>query len=103
MKIPESFTLFAQNIQVIEDCDLIYRTDNRGEQRPRENIILIQPPTPSVPMPHEKIEQTFCHELTHYLFEYSGKPELSLDEKYVEIFSHLLHQALTTAKYKEEN
>ncbi len=41
---------------------------------------------------------SFCHELTHCLFEMAGRPDLSGDEAFVDTVGGLLAQALTTAE-----
>ncbi len=41
---------------------------------------------------------TFLHELTHAILYHLGEKELNDNERFVESFSGLLHQALTTAK-----
>jgi len=42
-------------------------------------------------------EHAFCHELTHSILASMGHP-LNQDEAFVDNFSGLLHQALSTAK-----
>ena len=43
-------------------------------------------------------EQTFCHELVHWILNVMSEDEKH-DEQFVETFSMLLHQALTTMEY----
>lgn len=40
------------------------------------------------------VEVTYLHELTHFILYLMGENELTNNEKFIETFSHLLHQAL---------
>ncbi len=51
-------------------------------------------------LPDIKLEGTFCHELVHIMLYFAGEHELRNNEKFVDVFSGLLHQALTTAVYE---
>lgn len=43
-------------------------------------------------------QQVFCHELVHAILHNMGEVELNANEKFVDIFGSLLHQAWTTCK-----
>lgn len=46
--------------------------------------------------PVTQLQATFCHELTHALFTYAGRQDLSDDESLVDKIGELLAQALTS-------
>jgi hypothetical protein len=46
----------------------------------------------------ELFEQTYFHELIHWILYIMGKPELRDDEGFVDLFAHLLYQAVSTAE-----
>lgn len=48
----------------------------------------------------ELLQHTFLHELTHAVLTAMGRRKLNEDEEFVDAFSALLHQALTSAEYK---
>ena len=96
MQIPKSFTLHGQRIDVIYDNAVSFRNDNRGEAQFRINKIALSPSTDDCPIPATQVEQTFCHELMHYLSHHAG---LEMDEKEIDLLGNLLHQALATAEY----
>lgn len=99
MKIPKSFSLFGQVITVHHNDGLAHANDTTGEARFRSNAIYLQSNTNGYPVPHSKIEQTFFHELTHFMLHAMSSDRLNKDEVFVDTFASLLHQALTTAKY----
>lgn len=99
MKIPKAFWLHGQRIEVVYDKTLAPMQGNRGECRYGYNLIHLQPAVEGEPQPRSKIEQAFCHELTHLIFDYAERDKLSKDEALVNLFSSLLHQALTSAEY----
>lgn len=102
MKIPSSFKLLGKTITVQYDNDLRYRENCSGEARYRTNTIHLQPSSGSWPVTQESTEHTFLHELTHHILQAQGKTDLRNDEEFVDLFSGLLHQALTTMEYKQE-
>lgn len=102
MDIPKSFQLHGQTIDVVYDKQLTNGTDARGMSRFRENRIQLQPSTDSVPTPATMQEQTFCHELIHYLL-FHAESKLNEDEKFVNLMGNLLHQALSTMEYPSKS
>jgi hypothetical protein len=97
MKIPKRFKLAGQTIQVIIDKELQHREDLWGLTVYRENKILLDE---AIARPQTGQEQTFLHELVHWIL-YAMESDLRTDEKFVNLFSNFLHQALTTMEYKE--
>lgn len=99
MNIPKSFELFGQTITTEFVDDLVEKHDAYGLSVFKKNIIQLQAANVGVIRLVTQIEQTFCHELTHNIYSAMGETELCNNEKHIELFSQLLHQALTTQKY----
>ena len=95
MTLPEHFQLYGQTINVKPAVDLIQEDDSRGQADYRTNTITLQVSTPTWTMERAQVEQAFCHELTHFILEKMDH-KLFRDEVFVNQFSYLLHQALTT-------
>lgn len=104
MKIPKRFKLFGQTIDVVFDPTLTHEKDWNGAASYRNGCIKLQPDSPQTPRKPQMIEQTFCHELAHYLFYAAGAKKggewLHQDEDLVEMVGCLLHQALTTMEFE---
>jgi hypothetical protein len=103
MQIPKSFKLLGNTIEVEFDPSMVNAADAVGEAHYRFNKIKLQGVEGYVGRPQSKIEQSFCHELTHFLLffsECSDTKELYKNELVVDRIAGLLHQALTTAEYE---
>lgn len=100
MKIPKRFMLYGQSVEVGYDPALLHKDDARGLAIYRDNKIVLQSSSESNPIPQGQIEQAFCHELMHFLFNAAGYSEDRADEAKVDRLGHLLHQALETAIYE---
>ena len=100
MRIPKRFKLYGQTVDVELDPLLSSRDDVRGWAVYRESKIRLQTQGENNGFPASHIEQTFCHELVHYLFHCAGYPKDRMDETKVERVANLLHQALTTMEYE---
>lgn len=98
MRIPKRFNLHGQTITVRYADDLIHKEDRVGGAYYRDSIIKLQADSQSTPRSREQIEQNFCHELTHFILDQMGEPRLRSNEKFVDLFANLLHQALNTAE-----
>jgi predicted SprT family Zn-dependent metalloprotease len=98
MKIPKEFKLFGQTIKIKYVDRLVDGEDSTGQARYREGIILIQKNNKGIHRNKEQVEQTFLHELVHYILQKMGKHDLQNNEEFVDVFAGLLHQALTTMK-----
>lgn len=91
--IPKSFQLGGMTIDVqfqeklAEQVGMIGIADYLSQQ------IRIDPTMAVKPM----IEQTYLHELTHWILFTMNEPELCQNEKFVDIFAQFLYQALKTA------
>lgn len=108
MRIPVHFKLFGQTITVRWDKELVNEDDSRGQVSYRRNEIRLQPSTEGNPIPVEQIEQSFLHEVLHFVFyllgDYKiGDVKLRNDERLVDLLALALHQVLTSAKYDAED
>jgi hypothetical protein len=84
---------------VVELSDKLIHNDNLvGCAVYRDNKIILQQGTPAVPVIKSQFEQTFLHELVHFILDAMGKSELRANEEFVDLFAGLLHQALTTGE-----
>jgi hypothetical protein len=101
LPIPEQFEIQGFTIKVQHDKTLIRDDDAFGNFRPRDNMISLQVPDNANWPPKERIEQTFCHELTHVILYYMNN-KLWKDEDFVDNFASLLHQTLITMVYPKE-
>lgn len=99
MQIPKVFELFGQTITVEFVDDLVEEHEAYGLAILKKNTIQLQTSNAGIKRPDTQIEQTFLHELTHYIYSAMGEAKLHDNEKHIELFSQLLHQALTTQKY----
>lgn len=102
-RIPKRFKLLGQTINVVYDDELVHEDDFKGVAVYRRNEIRIQPSNKYQRIPKEQVEQTFLHELIHFILYYTNIREVSeapyADEAFVDATANLLHQALTTMEY----
>lgn len=96
MKIPKRFQLHGQFVEVVFDTSIDFRNDNRGEAQFRINKISLAPSSDTHPRPVTQVEQTFCHELMHYISHHAG---IEMSEREIDLMGNLLHQALITMEY----
>lgn len=99
MRIPKSFHLVGQTITVELVSRLTDEQDAFGEAHYRKNRIVLQRNNDEITRPQTQIESTFCHELVHWIFFVMNEDDLRTNEKLVDQFARLLHQALTTMEY----
>lgn len=100
MRIPTKFKLLGYTITVEFDPMLDGRNGTLGEARYTTNSIALQPNTDTFNRPAETQEHVFFHELTHHILHKMNEYELRGNEKFVDVFAGLLHQALTTMEYE---
>lgn len=107
MKIPCSFQLMGQTINVIMDDTLLAEHDGYGVACFRKNEIRIMPSSPAYPRSEEQLTQTFYHELMHYILFFAAAKykqttdSLHEDEVLVDLCANLLHQAYKTMEYED--
>ena len=100
MKIPKRFKLHGHTITVEYSIDMRDEDDAVGKASYRGQKIILQPICVGYSRPKTSIEQTFLHELTHHILHEMAEYDMMNNEKFVDLFSALLHQALTTMEYK---
>ena len=98
MKIPKKLKLFGQTINVEFVDNLINDRDAVGLAIYRENKILLQKNVDGTKITKEMMEQTFIHEVTHFIIYLMGENELQNNEKFIDILSSLFHQFLITSE-----
>ena|ERR1035437_7264784 len=94
IEIPNKFKLLGETITVKWSDDIL-KLRVYGTAQYEINEIIIQ----SKDMPEDKKEHTFYHELIHHILTIMGENKLNNNEKFVDMFSGLLHQAIKTAEY----
>jgi len=105
MRIPKRFKLMGQTIEVTWDTvHFAEKTDVCGFASYRTNEIQMNPNMPY--KSDSQREQTFLHELMHFVVYHSQTAKakdcdyLHQDEPFIDLTAHLLHQALTTMEYE---
>ena len=99
MKIPKRFKLLGHTIEISEEPERFFERGAYGACSYEGKWIKIVPKSDSHPVTQSSIEHTFLHELTHVLLYHTEQSQLSDNEKFVDTFAGLLHQALTTMEY----
>ncbi len=106
MRIPKRFKIYGQTIEVVWSGEPFVENEGVGFASYRLNQIQIRPSQESCPRSNSQLEVTFLHELVHFILFYAQsardkeKEWMHQDENFVESFSNLLHQALTTFEYE---
>ena len=94
LKIPKRFKLLGETITV-RYCNDMLLNGSYGMASYKNNEIVLQ----DTNTPVEKREHTFYHELTHHILSTMGEDKICSNEKFVDVFSGLLHQAIQTSEY----
>lgn len=89
--------LAGQKITIEIDNTLSYDNELASAYNP-ENIIKICEEFKGDILPDDTIEQSLWHEITHHILYKMNEFELTNNEKFVQTFSLLLHQAIKTLK-----
>ena len=95
--IPTQLNLYAQTIVVEPSTTLVQDQEAVGLANFENNTIQLQIDSPKYPRSRRQIEEAYLHELTHFILQYM-EHELRFNEPFVDQFSKLLHQAMTTSK-----
>lgn len=99
INIPSKFNLFGQTITVEYDQSLL-QNGIVGQAQYKNNKILLQPSSEIQYRTRQQIEESFLHEVVHFLLYTADRgncdPPLHSREYLVEIISGLIHQALST-------
>ncbi len=104
MKIPKSFKQFGQEVTIKYKKNLADKHGSWGKCYYDINEIELQDKKYNgTKLPKAKREEIFCHELVHMALYFAGENELRNNERFVDVFSGLIHQALTTAVYEDDD
>ena len=98
MRIPKSFKLMGHTFMVMVDEKILVDESLQGQADYRAKTITVLPPDNHYGYNRSSIEQTFCHELFHHLFETLSLTEMQNDEKLIDNLGSLLHQFLSTQR-----
>lgn len=96
LNIPKKFMLLGRQFEVVpidQSMAGILPLDYHGLCVPDLNEIHV-----STDIPRSKLEATYLHELVHAVLSCMGDTELYANEQFIDIFSGLLHQALTSGE-----
>jgi len=97
-KIPKQFELMGQTVYVEWVDDLQHDKDAFGTANFRDNKICLQRPTKTQPLPKDKMEHIFFHELAHWIMHTMGQQDLMVDEVFIDNLGGLLYQSIKTSK-----
>jgi len=98
MRIPTSFNLIDETITVKTDPTVALE-DSCGLSEYRTNTIRLSPDNLVNPMTPHRTEQVFLHELVHFILYAMKEDDLRKNEKFVDTFACLLHQAILTSNF----
>jgi predicted SprT family Zn-dependent metalloprotease len=110
LKIPKSFNLLGRTIQVVDDPKLMQERSWVGSANYELDVISLQPNSESYQVSEAKLQQTFCHELAHFLLYYAGAAinhemksgeYIHKNEEFVDLLGSLIQQALSSMEYEE--
>jgi hypothetical protein len=107
MRVPKRFKLFGQTISVeyIEDGDLRLEHNDLGTAELTENWIALRSTWNGRPLPQDRLEHIFLHELVHFVLDAAEEdefdPPLTDREALVDRIANLPHQAITTSEFDE--
>lgn len=90
VRIPKSIDIAGLTIKVIERNDMIKNEGRIGTASYSTQEIFIDTSISAT----EHVEQSFVHEVVHYILFVMGKKELQNDEEFVDMFSHFIYQSL---------
>lgn len=94
--IPSSFMLGGLTINIVRDDSMVCTKGIIGEARYTSQQICLDASV----APLQSLEQSYLHELTHWIFYMMNEDELRNNERLVDLFAHFLYQAMVTAKFE---
>lgn len=94
VKIPKEITLINQKIKIELDKDFVNRDNTLGFADYKNQKIILDDSKQWAAFKDE----TYYHELTHWVLYVMGN-DLHNDEKFVSLFSSLLHQSVLSSKF----
>jgi len=107
MSIPKSFNLFGHTIRVVFSASKFDEEDGAfGFASYRRNEIQIRPSSEITPLTEDCLEQTFYHELAHFIIYYAehaydrNKEPMYKNEGFIDLVGNLMHQAVKSFEYE---
>ena len=95
MQIPDEFKLAGFTITVVDKENLVEERGIIGEAVYSKQLIYLD--KNAVPV-NETVEQAYLHELVHWILYVMNEDQLKDNEKFVDIFAHLLYQAISSGE-----
>lgn len=92
MKIPEIIELMGMTIQTEYSDNLVAGSSNLGEAQYCLNKIILASANNGIP--RSIIEQTYIHELLHFILYYLAEDDLNRNEALVSRLSNMLYQVV---------
>jgi len=99
MKIPSKFKLFGTTINVVWDNKRLNDQSVYGLYEYSTSEITLSTSQGVKELSKDRIIDTFYHERTHAILDMMNERGLSEDEKFVDVFSKLLRQAIESEEY----
>lgn len=92
--IPKKFNIGSveYSVNIVQHCGL---SENFGFWKP-QGIIEIAKQSEGFELSESKMKQSFIHELTHAILFQMGEDKLNDNEKFVNVFSSFLTEAINT-------
>ena len=100
-KIPESFQLFGKVVNVLFDNKKLRKKKVIGLSDLIESTITLTTELKGVSLPEDVIIDTYYHEKVHIILDSMSRYKLSRDEGFVEVFSKLLRESESSAKFSK--
>jgi hypothetical protein len=99
MRIPKKFKLLGTTYKVVWDDQKMANMNLYGLCDYSRSEITLSTKDGLNNLSKDKILDTFYHERTHAILDMMNERELSANEKFVDVFSKLLRQAVESEKY----
>jgi hypothetical protein len=99
LTIPDRVWLGGIPVDIVRDETLAEREGILGKTEYVNQRIVIDPKR----APEESTQQSYIHELIHWILFLMHEHKLREKEAFVDIFATFLHQALTCKEYKEDS
>lgn len=98
MRIPAVVHIAGLKIQVVHDPLAVAERQYIGKSEYSKQRIILD----KTAAPRETTEQACVHEVVHWILHVMNEFELQNNEKFVDVFSQLLYQALTQSEWEIE-
>jgi len=96
-RIPSRITLAGIPIDIVLDDTFAAKQNCAGQSCYQSQTIHLD----SKLTPADSRNQTFWHEVTHWIFYIMGEDELRNNERIVDLLAHLIYQSIKTAEYND--